>query len=46
MLEYTEDTESGIYRVTSEGRVYTQTKRKIPLVTKGMEFTGEFKYLI
>ena len=46
MREYIEDTNSGIYRVTSEGRVFTQTKRKIPLVTTGMEFTGEFKFIL
>ena len=43
MGDYIEDTESGIYRITPEGRVYSQTKRKIPLVGKGMEFTGKFK---
>ena len=46
MLEYIEDTDSGIYRITSEGRVFTQTKRKIPLVTSGMEFTGNFKHIL
>ncbi len=45
-MNYIEDTESGIYRVTSCGKVYTQTKRKIPLVTKGMEFTGSFKRIL
>lgn len=46
MQEYTEDTESGTYRVTSTGQVFTQTKRKIPLVTVGMEFTGKFKFIL
>jgi len=46
MQEYIEDTESGIYRVTSAGQVFTQTKRKIPLVTVGMEFTGKFKFIL
>ena len=46
MQEYIEDTESGIYRVTSVGQVFTQTKRKIPLVTVGMEFTGKFKIIL
>lgn len=46
MQEYIEDTDSGIYRITSEGRVFTQTKRKIPLVTTGMEFTGNFKFIL
>lgn len=43
MKDFIEDTESGIYRLTPEGKLYTQTKRKIPLVGKGMEFTGDFK---
>ena len=46
MKEYIEDTSTGIYRITSEGKAYTQTKRKIPLVSKGMEFTGEFKHIL
>lgn len=46
MQDHIEDTESGIYRVTPEGRVFSQTKRKIPLVGKGMEFTGEFKSIL
>lgn len=46
MQSYIEDTDSGIYRITSEGKVFTQTKRKIPLVGKGMTFTGEFKYIL
>lgn len=46
MTDHIEDTESGIYRITREGRVFTQTKRKIPLVCKGMEFTGKFKEIL
>lgn len=46
MQGHIEDTESGIYRVTREGRVFSQTKRRIPLVGKGMEFTGEFKFIL
>lgn len=46
MADFIEETDSGIYRVTKEGRVYTQTKRKIPLVGKGMEFTGKFKFTL
>ena len=46
MADFIEDTDSGIYRVTREGKVFTQTKRKIPLVGKGMEFTGEFKFIL
>lgn len=44
MTDYIEDTDTGIYRITRDGKVYTQTKRKIPLVGKGMEFTGQFKH--
>lgn len=40
------DLDSGIYRITRDGKVYSQSKLKIPLVTKGMEFTGEFKYIL
>lgn len=46
MKNHIEDTESGIYRITSDGQIFTQTKRKIPLVGKGMEFTGEFKLIV
>lgn len=40
------DLSSGIYRITSDGKVYTQSKHKIPLVSKGMEFTGNFKEIL
>ena len=46
MADHIEDTDSGIYRITREGKVFTQTKRKIPLVGKGMEFLGEFKFIL
>lgn len=46
MTDFIENTDSGIYRITPEGKVFTQTKRKIPLVGKGMEFTGEFKFIL
>ncbi len=46
MEDHIEDTESGIYRITPEGQVFSQTKRKIPLVGKGMEFTGQFKLIL
>lgn len=46
MHDHIEDTPSGIYRITADGQVFTQTKRKIPLVGKGMEFTGEFKEIL
>lgn len=46
MQDHIEDTDSGIYRVTPTGQVFSQTKRKIPLVGKGMEFSGEFKHIL
>ena len=46
MKDFILDLASGIYRVTPEGKVYSQPKLKIPLVTKGMEFTGEFKHIL
>ena len=46
IVDYIEHTESGIYRVSSEGKIFTQSKLKIPLVGKGMEFIGEFKYIL
>jgi len=46
MEDYIEDTESGIYRITRDGRVFTQSKYKIPIVGKGMEFTGEYKHIL
>lgn len=46
MTDYIEETNTGIYRVTRCGKVFTQSKRKIPLVTKGMQFTGEFKVIL
>ena len=46
MKDFIEDTDSGIYRITRNGNVYSQSKYKIPIVTKGMEFTGEFKLII
>ena len=46
MKDYIEDTVTGIYRITRSGLVFTQTKRKIPIVTVGMEFTGTFKVIV
>ena len=46
MTDYIEDTATGIYRITSDGRVFTQSKLKIPLVGKNMEHTGEFKEIL
>ena len=46
MKDWTEETPSGIYRITPEGRVFSQSKLKIPLVGKGMQHTGEFKIIL
>ena len=46
MQNHIEDTDAGIYRITSAGQVFSQSKRKIPLVGKGMEFSGEFKAIL
>ena len=45
-MDHIEETDSGIYRICSTGKVYSQTKRKIPLVGNGMEFTGLFKLIL
>lgn len=45
MKDFIEDTDTGIYRLTREGRVFTQSKLKIAIVGKGMEFTGKFKHI-
>ena len=45
-MDHTLDLHSGIYRITSEGRVFSCSKLKIPLVGKGMEFTGKFKHIL
>ena len=46
MADYIEDTDTGIYRVTRDGRVFSKSRLKIPLVSKGMEFTGQFKVIL
>lgn len=46
MQDFIEETDSGIYRITREGKVYSQSKIKIPIVGKGMEFSGVFKEII
>lgn len=38
--------DSGIYRISSDGKVFSQSKLKIPLVTTGMKHTGEFKVIL
>ena len=46
MKDYIEDTESGIYRITPTGEIFSKSKLKIPIVGKGMEHTGKFNLLI
>ena len=46
MQDYIIDLTTGIYRITPEGKVFSKPKRKIPIVGKGMEFTGEFKHIL
>lgn len=46
MKSFIEETDSGIYRITTEGEVFSQSKVKIPLVGKGMEFSGKFKHIL
>lgn len=43
MKDYIEETNTGIYRITPEGKVYSQSKLKTAIVGKGMQFTGKFK---
>lgn len=40
------DTPQAIYRITCTGEVFSQSKVKIPLVTQGMKWNGEFKTFI
>ena len=46
MVDYVIETDTGIYRITREGDVYSQSKLKIPIVGMGMEFTGTFKEVL
>lgn len=45
-MNYILDTDMAIYRITEDGKVFSQPKRKIPIVGKGMEFTGQFHHLL
>lgn len=40
-MDYIEETETGIYRITRDGKVFTQSKLKSPIVSSGMKFTGQ-----
>lgn len=43
-MDYIKELKTGIYRVTSDGRVFSRPKRKIPICGKGRTFTGKFYY--
>ena len=43
-MDYIIDIDTGVYRVTSDGRVFSKPKRKIPICGKGRTFTGKFLY--
>ena len=40
------NTDAAIYRITDDGRVFSQQKIKIPLCTKGRVWSGEIKLII
>lgn len=42
VTDYVLDLPSGIYRITQDGKVFSQSKRKFPIVGSKMEFTGNF----
>ena len=46
MNDYIININTGIYRITPDGRIFSKPKRKIPIVTKGMEFSGVFKHIL
>lgn len=46
MQDFIQETSSGIYRITKEGLVFSQSKLKIPLVGAGMKFSGDFKLIL
>lgn len=46
MSDYILDLDTGIYRITRDGKVFSQSKLKIPIVGKGMKHTGEFKLIV
>lgn len=45
MTDYIENTEAGTYRITRDGKIFIKPTLRIPIVGKGMEFSGEFKYI-
>ena len=45
-MDYIKELDTGIYRITSDGRVFSKPKRKIPICGKNREFTGNFYYQI
>ena len=45
-MDYIKKLDTGIYRITSDGRVFSKPKRKIPICGKNRQFTGQFYYQI
>lgn len=45
-MDYILDTTSAIYRITSDGKVFSQSKIKIPLSGKGRVWSGNFKEIL
>lgn len=45
MNDYIIDNEQGIYTISPDGKVYCESKYKIPLTSKGKKFSGEFRYI-
>ena len=46
MKDLIEETKTGIYRVTPNGEIFSQSKLKIPIVGKNTQFTGNFKHIL
>ena len=44
VTDYVLDLPSGIYRISQDGKVFSQAKRKFPIVGSKKEFTGNFVY--
>ncbi len=43
MNDYIIENEQGIYSISSEGKVYCESKHKTPLNSEGRKFSGKFK---
>lgn len=45
-MDYIKELDTGIYRITSDGKVFSKSKRKIPICGKNRQFTGQFYHQI